>query len=66
MISMFMIYQGNFVNENDYKVYSMNASSEIDRLFNNLTLDYLGSTGFNINGKDDLIMDVDNLTNLLS
>lgn len=44
----------------------MNASSEIDKLFNNLTPDYLGSMGFNINGKDDLIMDVDNLTNLLS
>ena len=66
MISMFMIYQGNFVNENDYKVYSMNASSEIDKLFNNLTPDYLGSMGFNINSKDNLIMDVDNLTNLLS
>ena len=50
-----MIYLVGFVNVNDYKVYSMNASNEIDKLFQNLTPDYLGSKDFNINGEVDLL-----------
>ena len=55
MISMFMIYLVGFVNVNDYKVYSMYASNEIDKLFQNLTPDYLGSNDFNIIGEVDLL-----------
>ena len=51
---MFMIYLVSFVNVNDYKVYSFNASIEIDKLFQNLTPDYLRSEFFSISGEMDL------------
>ena len=51
---MFMIYLVSFVNVNDYKVYSFNASIEIDKLFPNLTPDYIGSKDFSISGEVDL------------
>jgi hypothetical protein len=51
---------------NDYKVYSINASSEIDKLFQNLTPDYLGSKDFSITGGVDLLKNISNLSNLLS
>ena len=54
MISMLMIYLVGCVNVNDYKVYSINASIEIDKLFQNLTPDYLGSKDFSISGEVDL------------
>ena len=54
IVSMFMIYLVSFVNVNDYKVYSINASIEIDKLFQNLTPDYLGSKDFSISGEVDL------------
>ncbi len=66
MISMLMIYLVGFVNVNDYKVYSMYASNEIDKLFQNLTPDYLGSKDFNFNGEVDLLKNINNLSNPLS
>ena len=66
MISMLMIYLVGFVNVNDYKVYSMYASNEIDKLFQNLTPDYLGFNDFNIVGEVDLLKNINNLSNPLS
>jgi hypothetical protein len=63
---MFMIYLVGCVNVNDYKVYSMNASNEIDKLFQNLTPDYLGSNDFNISGGLDSLKNISNLSNPLS
>lgn len=61
-----MIYLGGFIDVNDYKVHSMNASDEIDKLFNNLTPDYLGFKDFSINDETDPIKNSSNLSNLLS
>ena len=66
MISMLMIYLVGCVNVNDYKVYSINASIEIDKLFQNLTPDYLGSKDFNIRGEVDLLKNMSNLSDPLS
>ena len=66
MISMFMISLVGFVNVSDYKVYSINASIEIDKLFQNLTPDYLGSKDFNIRGEMDLLKNMSNLSDPLS
>ena len=66
MISMLMIYLVGLVNVNDHKVYSMNASNEIDKLFQNLTPDYLGSKDFNFNGEVDLLKNISNLSNPFS
>ena len=66
IVSMFMIYLLSFVNVNDYKVYSINASIEIDKLFQNLTPDYLGSKDFNIRGEVDLLKNMSNLSDPLS
>lgn len=60
------MYLCGFVNVNDYKVYSLNASNELDRLFQNLTPDYLGFNDFNIIGEVDLQKNTSNLSNLLS
>ena len=43
IISTLLIYLVDCVLEIDYKVYAFNASIEIDKLFQNLTPDYLGS-----------------------
>ncbi len=66
MISMLMIYLVGLVNVNDHKVYSMNASNEIDKLFQNLTPDSLGSKDFSISGGVDLLKNISNLSNPLS
>ena len=66
MISMFMISLVGFVNVSDYKVYSINASNEIDKLFQNLTPDYLGSKDFNISGEVELLKNMSNLSNPIS
>ena len=66
IISMFIINLVGFVNVSDYKVYSINASIEIDKLFQNLTPDYLGSKDFNISGEVDLLKNMSNLSNPLS
>ena len=65
MISMFMIYIVGLVNVNDYKVYSLNTA-ELDKLFQNLTPDYLRSKDFNINGGGNLLENTSNLSNILS
>ena len=59
-----MIYLVVCVNLNDYKVYSINASNEIDKLFQNLTPDHLGTNDFSINGELDLVHNTNNLSNL--
>ena len=61
-----MIYLVDCVNVNDHKVYSINASIEIDKLFQNLTPDYLGSKDFNIRGEVDLLKNMSNLSDPLS
>lgn len=66
VISMFMIYLVGCVNVSDYKVYSLNVSIEIDKLFQNLTPDYLGSKDFNIRGEVDLLKNMSNLSDPLS
>ena len=66
MVSMFMIYLVSFVNVNDYEVYSFNASIEIDKLFQNLTPNYLGSKDVSISGEVDLSKNISNLSALLS
>ena len=63
---MLMIYLVDCVNVNDHKVYSINASIEIDKLFQNLTPDYLGSKDFNIRGEVDLLKNMSNLSDPLS
>jgi hypothetical protein len=62
MISMLMVYLVSFVNVNEYNVYSLNASIEIDRLFQNLTPDYLGSKDLSISGEVDLLKNKGNLS----
>lgn len=42
MMSMIIMYLGGFVNASDYRVYSLNTA-ELDKLFQNLTPEYLGS-----------------------
>ena len=66
IISMFIINLVGFVNVSDYKVYSINASIEIDKLFQNLTPDYLGSKDFNISGEVELLKNMSNLSNPIS
>ena len=66
MISMLMISLVGCVSVNDYKVYSINASIEIDKLFQNLTPDYLGSKDFSISSEDDLLKNISNLSNPIS
>ena len=60
-----MIYLVDYVNVNDYKVYSLNAS-EIDRLFQNLTPDYLGSKEFSISGGVELLKNTSNSSSPIS
>ena len=60
-----MIYLVDYVNVNDYKVYSLNAS-EIDRLFQNLTPDYLGSKDFSKSDEAELLENISNLSNPIS
>ena len=57
---MLMIYLVDWVNVNDHKVYSINASIEIDKLFQNLTPDYLGSKEFSIRGGVELLKNTSN------
>ena len=60
-----MMYLGGFVNIIDYKVNSMNAS-DLDKLFQNLTPEYLGSKDFDTNGEEYFLKNTINLSNLLS
>ena len=61
-----MIYLVGCVNVNDYKVYSLNASIEIDKLFQNLTPDYLGFKDFSISGGVELLKNVSNSSSPIS
>ena len=61
-----MIYLVDCVNVNDHKVYSINASIEIDKLFQNLTPDYLGSKEFNISGGVELLKNTSNSSSPIS
>jgi hypothetical protein len=61
-----MIYLVGFVNVNDYKVFSMNVSIEIDRLFQNLTPNYLGSKDFSFSGGVEIQKNITNLSNPIS
>ena len=63
MITMIIICLGSFVSVNDYNVYSMDPA-EIDKLFQNLTPDHLGTNDFSINGELDLVHNTNNLSNL--
>ncbi|CAN5868391.1 hypothetical protein BH23THE1_BH23THE1_30060 [soil metagenome] len=45
------MYLGGLGNEIDSKVYSVNTSYEINKLYSNLTPGYLGSKDFDINGE---------------
>ena len=63
---MLMIYLVDCVNVNDYKVYSINASIEIDKLFQNLTPDYLGSKEFSIRGGVELLKNTSNSSSPIS
>ena len=54
-----------FVNMIDHKVSSIN-SSDLDKLFQNLTPEYLGSKDFDTNGEEDLTKNTINLSNFLS
>ena len=61
-----MIYLVGCVNVNDYRVYSFNASIEIDKLFQNLTPDYLGSKEFSISGGVELLKNTSNSSSPIS
>ena len=61
-----MIYLVDWVNVNDHKVYSINASIEIDKLFQNLTPDYLGSKEFSIRGGVELLKNTSNSSSPIS
>ena len=63
---MLMIYLVDCVNVNDHKVYSINASIEIDKLFQNLTPDYLGSKDFSKSDEAELLENISNLSNPIS
>ena len=62
VFSMVIIYLVGYVNVNDYKVYSFDSTINIDKLFQNLTPDYLGSNDFSISsGGVELLKNKSNL-----
>ncbi len=63
MITMIIICLGSFVSVNDYYAFSI-ETAELDKLFQNLTPDHLGTNDFSINGELDLIHNTRNLSNL--
>lgn len=63
MITMIIIFLGSLVSVNDYNVYPIDTA-ELDKLFQNLTPDHLGTNDFSISGELDLIHNTRNLSNL--
>jgi hypothetical protein len=65
MMSMIIMYLGGFLNASDYRVYSLNTA-ELDKLFQNLTPEYLGSKDFENKGDAESLGNTSNLSNIPS